>query len=64
MSLLIIYYYNHDVCELNEELAPKQVRVNSVNPASVKTNIFLAAGIVNSIEDNDKVFTFSCIVFF
>ena len=38
------------------ELAEKQVRVNSVNPGDIVTNICLASGITKTKEEDDKVF--------
>ena len=45
------------------ELAEKQVRVNSVNPGDIVTNICLASGITNTKEDDDQVFLESCFLF-
>lgn len=40
---------------LKIELAEKQVRVNSVNPGDIVTNICLASGITKTKEEDDKV---------
>ena len=37
------------------ELASKGVRVNSVNPGAIKTNIALAAGFVTNSHEDQKV---------
>ncbi len=36
-------------------MAPKQVRVNSVNPGAIRTNIAFASGYVKTKEEDDKV---------
>lgn len=37
------------------ELAPKGVRVNSVNPGAIKTNIAIKAGFVKNAQEDEKV---------
>jgi len=36
-------------------LAPKGVRVNSVNPGAIRTNIAIKAGFVKNAQEDEKV---------
>ena len=40
---------------MKKELAEKQVRVNSVNPGDIVTNILLSNGLTKTKEEDDKV---------